>query len=428
MSRTAADPPLNPSTADSASGYHLAMAAPAAPSGTWTEVFSTSLRLGLSSFGGPIAHLGYFHREFVQHRGWLDETQFARLVALCQFLPGPASSQLGFAVGLLRAGWRGAFAAFVAFSLPSILLMVAFAHTAPGLSGVHGAALVHGLKLVAVAIVADSARRMAMQLTPDTPRALIAIGVAIGVITLGGSIAQLAALLAGALLGLLLCREGRDGRTAAPAPFALPYGVRLGTTLLGVFALLLASAAVVAHLQTPTLLAIAAAFYRAGALVFGGGHVVLPLLEESLVTPGWLTQDQFLSGYGAAQALPGPMFAVAGYLGAVANPSSFGLAGALVAVLAIFAPGLMLVAGALPWWHRIAGIRSAAAALAGVNAAVVGLLVAALYDPLWGSAVHSLVDFAIAAAGFVLLASNRASALWVIAWCVGAAWSAAMLA
>jgi chromate transporter len=391
---------------------HVEKSSPLA--GSAGEVFLTFLKLGLTSFGGPIAHLGYFHRELVERRHWIDEARYAQLMALCQFLPGPASSQMGFALGLIRAGWRGALAAFIAFTLPSALLLFAFAQLLPVLSDPYGQAAIHGLKLVAVAVVAQGVLGMAQRLTPDAPRALIAAAAG-GVVAISGSaVAQILVVAIGAVLGLVFCRHvaGISGPS-----FALRYGLRVAAVFLIVFALLLAAALWPQDSASP-LAAAAAAFYRAGALVFGGGHVVLPLLQEAVVAPGWVSADDFLAGYGAAQAVPGPMFSLAAFLGARLDGAHGGMLGASVSTLAIFLPGFLLIAGALPLWRSIQNRASAASALAGINAAVVGLLAAALYDPVWTSAVITPVDFAIALIGFALLVATRVSVLAVLAWCV----------
>jgi chromate transporter len=391
---------------------HVEKSSPLA--GSAGEVFLTFLKLGLTSFGGPIAHLGYFHRELVERRHWIDEARYAQLMALCQFLPGPASSQMGFALGLIRAGWRGALAAFIAFTLPSALLLFAFAQLLPVLSDPYGQAAIHGLKLVAVAVVAQGVLGMAQRLTPDAPRALIAAAAG-GIVAISGSAAaQILVVAIGAVLGLVFCRHvaGISGPS-----FALRYGLRVAAVFLIVFALLLAAALWPQDSASP-LAAAAAAFYRAGALVFGGGHVVLPLLQEAVVAPGWVSADDFLAGYGAAQAVPGPMFSLAAFLGARLDGAHGGMLGASVSTLAIFLPGFLLIAGALPLWRSIQNRASAASALAGINAAVVGLLAAALYDPVWTSAVITPADFAIALIGFALLVATRVSVLAVLAWCV----------
>jgi chromate transporter len=392
--------------------------------GNVREVFAAFLKLGLTSFGGPIAHIGYFRREFVESRQWLDEAEFARLLALCQFLPGPASSQMGFSLGLLRAGWGGALAAFAAFTLPSAVLLFAFAAWVPYLSGEAGQAAIHGLKLVAVAVVAQGVLGMARQLCPDAPRATIAAVAVALVLAAGHAWMQVLVVVLGAVAGLVVCRGVQP-----PPPGAglhLHYGIRAGAALLVVFALLLFGLPLVARGQ-PGLLPVIEAFYRAGALVFGGGHVVLPLLRESVVAPGWISADSFLAGYGAAQAVPGPMFTLAAYLGARLPDARGGLVGASAALVAIFLPGFLLVAGVLPLWRSIGHTPTAARAVAGINAAVVGLLAAALYDPVWTSAVHGPLHFAIVAIAFTLLVAWRASALVVVLWCVGAAMALALV-
>jgi chromate transporter len=395
----------------------------AARSGSAPEVFAAFLKLGLTSFGGPIAHLGYFRRELVERRNWVGESQFAQLLALCQFLPGPASSQLGFSLGLLRAGWPGAFAAFIAFTLPSALLLFAFAALLPKISGAAGQAAIHGLKLVALAVVAQGVLGMARQLCPDAARATIAALSAAVILLSGQAWMQLLVVTLGAIAGLMFC--GRV-QPVEGGGLHLRYGPTVGWTLLAVFAVLLLGLPLVAD-GRGGLLSAAEAFYRAGALVFGGGHVVLPLLEEAVVRPGWISSDEFLAGYGAAQAVPGPMFTLAAYLGARLPDGEGGLAGATVALVAIFLPGFLLVAGVLPLWRAIAGRPAAARAIAGVNAAVVGLLGAALYDPVWVSAVRGPADLAIGLAGFVLLVVWRAPALLVVVWCVAASVASAVL-
>jgi len=387
---------------------------PTPAQGTPWEVGTAFLKLGLTSFGGPIAHLGYFHREFVVRRRWLDEDHFAQLLALCQFLPGPASSQLGFSIGLLRAGWLGAIAAFIAFTLPSALLLFAFGELSHLLTGPWGQSVIHGLKLVAVAVVAQGVLAMARTLAPDMPRALMA-AIAAGLIAINpASIMQLAVVVGGAVLGPWLCKTvtSRQGET-----FPLHYARRTGTVLIATYAALLLLAFTLAP-ELPPLAQIAAAFYRTGSLVFGGGHVVLPLLKQAVVAPGWVSNDAFLAGYGAAQAVPGPMFTVAAFLGEQSQGGRGGAPGATISLLAIFLPGLLLVSGVLPFWRTLASRNQAARMLAGVNAAVVGLLSAALYNPVWISAVHDGKDFAIALVAFTLLVAARWSALSVVAWCV----------
>ncbi|MGH8502532.1 MAG: chromate efflux transporter [Gammaproteobacteria bacterium] len=385
-----------------------------AHAGSVREVFATFLKLGLTSFDGPIAHLGYFRQELVERRNWVGESQYAQLLALCQFLPGPASSQLGFSLGLLRAGWAGAVAAFIAFTLPSALLLFAFAALLPQISGTAGDAAIHGLKLVALSVVAQGVLGMTRQLCPDVPRMTIATLAAVVILVSGQAWVQLLVVALGGVAGLAFCRGVQP---VAGGGLHLRYGPALGWMLLAVFALSLVGLPLAAH-GRDGLLAVAEAFYRAGALVFGGGHVVLPLLEEAVVKPGWISSDEFLAGYGAAQAVPGPMFTLAAYLGARLPGSDGGMVGASIALGAIFLPGFLLMAGVLPLWRAIAGRPIAAHAIAGVNAAVVGLLGAALYDPVWTSAVRGPVDIAIALVGFTLLVAWRVSPLLVVMWCV----------
>ena len=382
--------------------------------GRATEVAAAFSRLGLTSFGGPIAHLGYFRREFVERRKWLDEEHFGQLLALCQFLPGPASSQLAFSLGLLRAGWLGGLAAFACFTLPSALLLFALASSAQYLDGPLGQSVIHGLKLVAVAVVAQGVMAMARTLTPDLARAFMAAAAA-GLILISGSAwTQLLIVAGGATFGPWLCRRvlARRGET-----FALHYGRRTGSIFLALFGLLLIAAFVIAP-DSPPLGQVAGAFYQTGALVFGGGHVVLPLLKQAIVDRGWLGQDTFLAGYGAAQAVPGPMFTLAAFLGERLNQGRGGALGATISLLAIFLPGTLLVAGALPFWRALGNHDQAARMLAGVNAVVVGLLAAAFYNPVWISAIRSPYDVAVALVGFAMLVWARWSPLVVVAWCV----------
>ncbi len=366
-------------------------------------IFAIFLKLGLSAFGGPAAHLGYFRNEFVLRRRWLDEADYADLVALCQFLPGPASSQVGFGLGLLRGqGLAGGCAAWLGFTLPSALILFACALGAAALSGPWAAAAIHGLKLVAVAVVAHAVWGMARALAPDGSRAGIALA-ALAVVVLAGSMfGQVAAIGGGALAGMWLGR----GQVVAALPLSgSPGGHKSAIVALALFFGLLLAAVVMPGAATASVTSIFGAFYRAGALVFGGGHVVLPLLRAEVVGNGWLADDRFLAGYGLAQAVPGPLFTFAAYLGA-----SFGTgigaaaAGAVVALVAIFLPGLLLVYAGLPFWRRFRSWPQAQHAVRGANAAVVGILGAALYDPVWTGAVLDGRDFAVAVAGFLLLA------------------------
>lgn len=378
------------------------------------EVLLAFALLGLRCFGGPVAHLGYFRAEFVKRRGWLGEDQFASIVGLCQFLPGPASSQTGVAIGLLRAGPLGGLAAWVGFTLPSALLMLGFAVFA-GKIGAQplGAGLLHGLKLAAVAIVGQAVWGMARVLCPDPPRRVIAAFAGILVLAAPVSMGQVAAIGLGAVATLLL-RRGRNpvGRETAATgpPLDVPLSRPAGVLCLAAFSGLLLGLPLGGHI--PVLRRVDA-FYRAGALVFGGGHVVLPLLHDAVVTPGWVSESQFLAGYGAAQALPGPLFSIAAYLGAAMAPPRQPVPDAALALVAIFLPGMLLLAGILPFWHALRGRGWARAAMRGANAATVGILAAALYDPLWTGAVHSVAAAATALAGFLLLTVWRRPA-WLV--------------
>jgi chromate transporter len=398
-------------------------AVPATAGASATEVFSVFLKLGLTSFGGPIAHLGYFHRELIARRKWLTEDQYVQLLALGQFLPGPASSQVGFLIGLLRAGWTGAGAAFAAFTLPSALLLFALAHLMPLLRSAVGDAALHGLKLVAVVVVAQAVLSMLQRMAPDVARKSIVAIAAVVVVISHSSAASLLVVALSAPVGMWLCHSVSS---EGAATFELSYGRRFGALLLILSSVLLIGAFATASDSRP-LLAIASAFYRAGAMVFGGGHVVLPLLQDAVVTPGWISPNDFLTGYGAAQAIPGPMFSIAAFLGARLHGSEGGVVGAGTCLLALFIPGLLFAAGALPFWQKIASSSAAMNAVAGVNAAVIGLLVAALYDPLWLSAVLTPIDIAIVLVGFLLVTIAPSSVLYLIAWCVAASLTSAWL-
>jgi chromate transporter len=384
-----------------------------APSGgSPLEVLLVFLRLGLTCFGGPIAHIGYFRDEFVVRRQWIDEHAYADLVGLCQFLPGPASSQVGFSIGLMRAGYLGALAAWTGFTLPSAAALVLFAYGAGALSGPIGTGLLHGLKLTAVAIVAQAVWGMARTLCPDRERASIALVAALIILFSTSSLAQIGAIVLGAVAGLWLCR----GEPATPSgQVQMPVLRTSGLVALSAFLVLLAGLPVLRGLTGSSGVALFDAFYRSGALVFGGGHVVLPLLREAFVAPGWLSDDAFLAGYGAAQAVPGPLFTFAAYLGTVVAPEPHGLAGAVLGLVGIFLPGMLVLLGALPFWDSFRRQSSSQAVMRGVNAAVVGLLGAALYNPVWTSSVKSSGDFAVALAGFVLLTAWRAPPLIVVA-------------
>jgi chromate transporter len=383
--------------------------------GSTLEVLRAFAKLGVSCFGGPIAHIGYFRQEFVVRRRWLDEQAYADLVALCQFLPGPASSQVGFSLGLMRAGYLGGLAAWVAFTLPSAIALVLFAYGASVLEGEIGSGLLfHGLKLVAVAIVAQAVWGMARTLCPDRERASIAVVAALVILLSSSSVAQIGAIVFGGIAGLWLCC------TPAATPsyqghMSVPVSRRAGLLALVVFFLLLAGLPILSSLTHSQAVALFEAFYRSGALVFGGGHVVLPLLREATVAQGWVTDDVFLAGYGAAQAVPGPLFTFSAYLGAVMGPPPNGLAGAAISLVAIFLPGILVLVAALPFWETFRKRANAQAVMRGVNAAVVGLLGAALYNPVWTTSVNGPGDFGVALVGLVLLTAWEAPPLVVVA-------------
>jgi chromate transporter len=385
--------------------------------GSAGEVFRVALRLGLTSFGGPIAHLGYYQRTYVNERQWLSPDEYAGLVALCQMVPGPASSQVGYLIGLRRAGWGGAFAAWAGFTLPSALVMFAFALLAPHLAGPTTDAILHGLKLVAVAVVAQAVWSMARNLCPDRPRAALALLAAALLLVVSGSLVQIAALLIGAVGGALLCRN----LPTAPGLPAMPVSLRTGGVALALFLVLLIALPLAGAAAPHSLLALAGIFYKAGALVFGGGHVVLPLLRDALVPQGWLSDNSFLAGYGVAQAIPGPLFTFSAYLGAAVAPAGAALPWACVALVFIFLPGLLIALAGLPVWLWLGHHPAARGALAGINAAVVGVLGAALYDPIWHSAVGNGRDVAIALAGFLLLERWRVPPLAIVVFSLAAA-------
>lgn len=373
----------------------------AASRGSAAEVFWAFLRLGVTSFGGPIAHLGYFRDDLVARRRWMTDKAYADLVALCQFLPGPASSQVGFAMGLHRAGALGALAAFLAFTLPSAILMVAFALGAALFEGVVGTGLLTGLKIVAVAIVAQAVWGMAKTLTPDARRASIAVVAAVVALLLAGSIGQVLAIVLGAVAGLLLCRSvpAEAGDTDL---MRFPVSRTAGITNLVVFVVILLGMPILAALAGGAV-ALFDTFYRAGALVFGGGHVVLPLLQAGVVETGWVSPEQFLAGYGAVQAMPGPLFTFSAYLGTLSTVGPGGVLGAAIALVAIFLPGFLLLVGVLPFWNALRGRTWMQSLMRGANAAVVGILGAALYDPLFITGIVGAGSFSLALVCFVLL-------------------------
>lgn len=378
------------------------------------EVLLAFLRLGLTSFGGPIAHLGYYHDEFVVRRRWLDEKTYADLVALCQFLPGPASSQIGISIGLSRAGYAGSIAAWIGFTLPSAIAMVLFAYGVGIVGDALGSGWLHGLKVAAVAVVAQAVLAMMRSLAPDRERATLAVGAAVLVLAIPSAWGQIAAIVAGGLVGVALLRN------AAPTDHVSlphPVGRAAGIVALALFFALLVGLPVLAAATASPSLTLFDAFYRAGSLVFGGGHVVLPLLQASVVPPGWVTNDAFMAGYGGAQAVPGPLFTFAAYLGAVMGPTPNGWTGATLCLVAIFLPSFLLVIGVLPYWDELRRRRWAQAALRGINAAVVGLLLAALYNPVWTAGITSAADFALAGIAFLLLFMWRTPPWLVVAVC-----------
>jgi chromate transporter len=394
-----------------------------APQGSAIEVFLVFLKLGLTCFGGPVAHLGYFRTEFVERRAWLDDRNYSDLVALCQFLPGPASSQVGIALGLGRAGWLGALCAWAGFTIPSAAALILFALGVTQWAALAPSGAVHGLKVAAVAIVAQAVWGMSKALCPDRLRAGIAIVAALLVLAMPSAMGQVGAIVAGGIAGRWAVQLG-------PLPVAAHRddGVRktTGAAMLLVFVLLLVLLPVLAAaVRSPELSAISS-FYQAGALVFGGGHVVLPLLQASVVPEGLVTTDAFLAGYGAAQAVPGPLFTFAAYLGAVMTGTFGGWTGGLTLLVAIFVPAFLVVVGALPFWELLRQRDGVQRAMAGVNAAVVGVLAAALYDPVWTSAIHARSDFGLALAAFGLLVHGRQSPVLVVALAAVAGWMLAL--
>lgn len=379
--------------------------------GTPWEVFLAFLKLGLTSFGGPVAHLGYFRCEFVQRRRWLDDRSYSDLVALCQFLPGPASSQVGIALGWGRAGWRGSLAAWVGFTLPSALALILFAYGVAEYRGLAESGWVHGLKVVAVAVVAQAVWGMSKSLCPDRLRAGFAIFAALLTLALPSATGQIAAIMVSGVLGRLLIKV----QPLATLPHQ-SYGIsrRLGFAALILFASLLICLPIWAVVSGSPVASLLAGFYRSGALVFGGGHVVLPLLQATVVPSAMVSNADFLAGYGATQAVPGPLFTFAAYLGAVANWPIHGWVGGLVLLVVVFVPAFLLVIGALPFWELLRQRLDIQCAMAGINAGVVGVLAAALYDPIWTSAIHSKSDFGLALAAFGLLLYARVSPVVVV--------------
>jgi chromate transporter len=364
------------------------------------QVLRVFLRLGLTSFGGPVAHLGYFRTEFVARRRWLSEADYVDIVALCQFLPGPASSQTGIVIGTLRAGLPGGLAAWLGFSGPSALAMILFAYGVSALGAVGDTAWLHGLKIVAVAVVAQALWGMARNLCPDKARATMAVGAALIALAAPSAAGQIGAIAVGGLIGWRLLPRQPD---ADPAPLPVTIGRRLAFGALVAFVVLLVGLPLLAAASGDHALALFSSFYRSGALVFGGGHVVLPLLQQAVVPQGWVDNDGFLAGYGAAQAVPGPLFTFAAYLGAVMGPPPHGWVGGVLCLIAIYLPSFLLLLGVLPHWDALRRRADVRAALKGVNAAVVGLLLAALYTPVWTSAILAPADFGLGVTAFLLL-------------------------
>jgi chromate transporter len=381
---------------------HAEEKAAPAPRGAVFEVLRVFLKLGLTSFGGPVAHLGYYRSELVERRGWVDDRTYADIVALCQLLPGPASTQTGMTLGIIRAGPLGAIAAWLGFATPSALAMILFAYGVKAFGQFGGAAWLHGLKIVAVAVVALAVWRMAASLAEGRERASIAVVAALLVLAVPSVLGQIAAIALGALAGLLLPASPAPQAAAARLAVRLPRGLSIAAA--GLFLALLFGLPALASLFPSHVIALFAAFYRSGALVFGGGHVVLPLLQASVVPPGWVTNDTFLAGYGAAQAVPGPLFTFSAYLGAAMGPAPNGWLGGIICLVAIFLPSFLLLFAVLPFWDGLRRRASVRRAMGGVNAAVVGLLLAALYRPVWTSAIHGPADFAIGLFAFLLLA------------------------
>ena len=389
------------------------------------RVFTAFLALGLTSFGGPVAHIGYFRDAFVTRRRWIEERAYADLVALCQMLPGPTSSQVGIGIGLARAGLPGAAAAWVGFTLPSALLMVAFGYGVAAYEEAIPAGALQGLKVVAAAVVAQALWGMARTLCPDAPRATVAVLAGIAALLAPSVVTHVAIIAAGALAGLLFLRPAGEERRAS---LGIAVDRRLALLLLALFLALLAGLPILAAAWPAEALMLADGFYRASSLVFGGGHVVLPLLRAEVVPPGWVAPETFVAGYGAAQAVPGPLFTFAAYLGAIAGIGPGGALGGLLCLAAVFLPSFLLVVGALPFWERLRRLAQAERAMLGVNAAVVGLLGAAFYDPVWTGGIRTPADLALGLAAFALLAFWKVPPWAVVVMGALAGWGSDALA
>jgi len=388
------------------------------------RVFLVFLRLGCTSFGGPIAHLAYFRDEFVTHRKWMEERAYADLVALCQFLPGPASSQVGIGIGLAKAGFLGAFAAWFAFTMPSAIALMAFGYGVVAFEDVSNSGAIHGLKVVAVAIVAQAVWGMARTLCPDAPRISVAVLAAIGVLALPLPLVQVGVIVFGGVVGLIFFHAERETEHSTLGVH-VSSGLAVASLLIflaGLIGLPVFAAAYPSHT-----IVLVDSFFRSGSLVFGGGHVVLPLLQSEVVPPGWVSNDAFLAGYGAAQAVPGPLFTFAAYLGTVMGTQPNGAMGAVICLFSIFAPSFLLVVGTLPFWDTLRRLKAMQNALLGINAAVVGLLLAALYNPVWTRGILSAADFGLAIGAFTLLVFWKAPPWLVVILAAMGGWFMSVL-
>jgi chromate transporter len=395
--------------------YGRRVSGPRPTAASLAEVFRAALGLGLTSFGGPIAHIGYFRREYVDRRRWFDDRGFADLVALCQSLPGPASSQLGIAIGARQAGMLGGIVSWLGFTVPSAMALVLFGLLS-GSADLSGAGWIHGLKLAAVAVVAQAVYLVARSLTPDAPRRAVALAAMAVALLWSTPFSQLAIIAGGALIGWLVLGTPAAGAEAGAETVAAqsPIGRRAGAVALGLFIVLLLGLPLLRAVTGSEGVAMVETYYRTGSLVFGGGHVVLPLLHAGVVDPGWVSEDRFLAGYGAAQAVPGPLFSFAAYLGAVSVPPLGGWSGGAIALVSIYLPSFLLIFGVLPYWDRLRQSASFRRALIGTNAAVVGLLAAALYRPIWTGAVESAADVVVVVVGLALLVIGRVPPIGVV--------------